>query len=722
MATEANAVQILQARLEAEGGSAPITSLSVKVKWGQHDLQGFGHIRKFLSKHHEVFNLEGSSVALVKSTGTGPETAPKTTSKFAPQPPPASLAPVEAPKRSAERDGPMGPVRPSPSKIPRLDDSTVLDPAADVAEHGDLNGASVKGRNGFDFDFAPGAEAQTQATLLATAKTASRAVKVTTRAPSIPPIAPIAPTPKGTAKVKEVKEVKDESLADPTDAKSLAKEPPPWHTQRALSRAVGATPRQDASTKTAQTAEAAEAAWDDDTLSDDELRKAIAESKAHGMELELEELARKLVPSEEYRKDCQRAVLFLKSAFSQEFQRGVPFMHGSPRIEMGGSAVQNTELEGSDLDVVCSSLAGTHEEQESKMARFWEKICSPPHSNNLEATDAMRFFPHAPCQFSVKLKDLRAPGAKLHVHVILDSPSAEPSKSLDSVIGQLCDCYSLSRDLIRLVKFWATNHGLSNQHEGYITGVAWTAFVLCFLQRQQCVPPVAQLDVTKLKKPIEKGEKGEKPNLTELLRGFFQFVCAPQPTTPRGLSLEGVDCKAAPPPASHVGPPPPLYIEDPVCAQQGVRKNLASTLGESQWARILEESRRIADRLDPAKPQRWFYWAEVFDPQGLAGANKRLPKLSEMADPTASDAENATQDGYPSKASGASQAPSQATPIVTPSLQTEAAVEFIQHQSMACAGKGHTGHALFPAGNLLAGKGKDAQKGSPAKGWPFSGA
>ena len=82
MATEANAVQILQARLEAEGGSAPITSLSVKVKWGQHDLQGFGHIRKFLSKHHEVFNLEGSSVALVKSTGTGPETAPKTTSKF----------------------------------------------------------------------------------------------------------------------------------------------------------------------------------------------------------------------------------------------------------------------------------------------------------------------------------------------------------------------------------------------------------------------------------------------------------------------------------------------------------------------------------------------------------------------------------------------------------------------------------------------------------------
>ena len=118
------------------------------------------------------------------------------------------------------------------------------------------------------------------------------------------------------------------------------------------------------------------------------------------MELELEELAAKLVPSEEYRKDCQRAVLFLKSAFSQEFlQKGIPFMQGAPKMEMAGSAVQNTEVEGSDLDVVCSCLAGTLEEQEGKMGRFWEKLCSPPHSNNLEATDAMRLFPHAPCQF-----------------------------------------------------------------------------------------------------------------------------------------------------------------------------------------------------------------------------------------------------------------------------------------------------------------------------------
>ena len=448
------------------------------------------------------------------------------------------------------------------------------------------------------------------------------------------------------------------------------------------------------------------------------------------MELELEELAAKLVPSEEYRKDCQRAVLFLKSAFSQEFlQKGIPFMQGAPKMEMAGSAVQNTEVEGSDLDVVCSCLAGTLEEQEGKMGRFWEKLCSPPHSNNLEATDAMRLFPHAPCQFSVKLKGPGVP--KLHAHVILDETAQlETATGLDMVIRQLCDCCTASRDLVRLVKFWAINHGLSSQQEGYMNGVAWAAFVLSFLQRQQHVPLVAELGDGRKESP-----SADKPKLTELLRGFFQFVCAPQPITPRGISLEGIDCEAAPPPTSHVGPPPPLYIEDPVSAKQGIRKNLAATLGESQWARILEESRRIADRLDPAKPQRWFYWAEVFDPQGLAGGGKRLPKLSEtvagqeggsetpaLTGP-AQCKENTTQNTRDHESQDGSQAKLNLQPNAPYEVEASAASVQNSYMNPVAAGKGY---ASFP-GNFLGaahaahGPG-NVQTGSlvHVKGWPPS--
>lgn len=196
MATEEKAVQLLQSKLEAEGGSAPVTSLSVKVKWGQHDLQGFGHIRKFLSKHHEVFSLEGSSVALVSAPD-----APKTTSKFPPKVPPASLAPSpkEAPKRSAETEADGA------SKIARLNDF-----------------ADGKAREGV------------KATLMATAKTAPRA-KVTTREIG----APVA---------KERKSL-DPQIEHQDDSKRKEEPPAPWHTQRALTRALqGATPRQDTGT------------------------------------------------------------------------------------------------------------------------------------------------------------------------------------------------------------------------------------------------------------------------------------------------------------------------------------------------------------------------------------------------------------------------------------------------------------------------------------------
>lgn len=178
-------MQLLQSRLEAEGGSAPITSLSVKVKWGQHDLQGFGHIRKFLSRHHEVFSLEGSSVALVSAPD-----APKTTSKFPPKVPPATLAPSpkEAPKRSAEtEDG-------ASSKFARLND---------------------------------GKAREVKATLMATAKAAPRAT---------------------TGEIAPAKERKSDGQIDLQDSKSIKEEPlAPWHTQRALNRAAiqGAAPRQD---------------------------------------------------------------------------------------------------------------------------------------------------------------------------------------------------------------------------------------------------------------------------------------------------------------------------------------------------------------------------------------------------------------------------------------------------------------------------------------------
>ena len=368
--------------------------------------------------------------------------------------------------------------------------------------------------------------------------------------------------------------------------------------------------------------------WEEDSLSDQELRQAIIASKTQGMELELAELLKKLQPTEEYKRDCQRALLLLRAACAQEFQTG---LGKGASLEIIGSCAQGTELNGSDLDVACRVSGFSPEEVDAKLPRLWARLGTLPHSTHLVALDSTRLFPHAKCMLSASLKaSAQGPAPRFHAHLLLVW-STPVKQSLDSMLCSLCDCCGKARDLIRLVKLWAMNHGLADHREGYMNGVAWTALVLCFLQRENYLPPLQTL----LERGNWKGSQTPIPSLMDLLLRFFQYVCALQAATPSGISLmEGNDCEAPPAQADAARPPPPLYIQDPVQLTQGSDENIASMLGETQWARILDESRRVAERLDPSKPKRWFYWAEIFDPQGLAsGGNKRLPKLGEVKVP-----------------------------------------------------------------------------------------
>jgi len=572
---ERKALQILKDGLESEGGAALIPSFSVKVKWGQHDLQGLGNIRKFLAKYPELFSLEGSTVTLSQSLLRKDE-APKTTSKSAPKAPPSSLGRRRLAEDIEEGQG---------SKMPRHAGAPTSKAWA-VEVPNETNGTGL-GRAKPD----------------STAPKASKGM---------------APKPKHTSAASAAASAISASAAPSGSAGSDVQdvEPAPWHSRRRIqagSTGAGALK---------------ETTWEEDGLSDQELMHAITSSKARGMELELAELLKKLQPTEEYKRECQRALLLLRAAFAQEFPPTLTSK--APKLEIIGSCAQNTELNGSDVDVACrlSDLSG--DELDTKLAKLWARLFSAPHSTHLLALDATRLFPHAPCQFSIHLK---AAAPRFHAHLLLVGPqSGQGQESLDSMLRSLCDCCSKARDLIRLVKLWARNHGLMNHREGYMNGVAWTAFVLCFLQTEQYIPPLQ----TVLE---EKKKRSEIPtaSLRELLLRFFQYICAPQAKTPRGLSLmEGKDCEAAAPPPSHSGPPPPLYIQDPVQFRQGSDQNIAATLTEAPWARILDESRRVAERLDPSKPQRWFYWAEIFDPQGLASGagGKRLPKLGDVKVPS----------------------------------------------------------------------------------------
>ena len=75
-------MRILLSDLETTGGVASISALLVRTQWGQGELQGFGHIRKFLRRYPAVFKLEGLNVATATAaTPAAAAATPATPSK-----------------------------------------------------------------------------------------------------------------------------------------------------------------------------------------------------------------------------------------------------------------------------------------------------------------------------------------------------------------------------------------------------------------------------------------------------------------------------------------------------------------------------------------------------------------------------------------------------------------------------------------------------------------
>eukprot|EP00930_Biecheleria_cincta_P045668 TRINITY_DN31474_c0_g1_i1.p1 TRINITY_DN31474_c0_g1~~TRINITY_DN31474_c0_g1_i1.p1 ORF type:complete len:721 (-),score=135.25 TRINITY_DN31474_c0_g1_i1:67-2199(-) len=662
---EAKAVQILRDVLEsAEGKAQIITSLSVKVKWGQCELGGLGHIRRFLMKYPEVFNLDGTTVTLLQSGG---DTAPKTTSKSAPKAPPDSLhstnteddakpasksaaAPKPIPKNAGHvadeadlrrkrrwsDDGNGSAVAPdaSPEKSARqsndrVSSSGAAGPPADGSYLRQDPYQMAKGSSpavpepprppvaSANFGAFAGSPAPKQSGLVP-----PPAPEHVTGMPQAPPPPPIPSSNTGAAAAPFL----PPDLPPPPRPPGA---PPvaPWNVQQPAAPPPPLPPPVHPAPPSRH--------WENDTLSDDELRQSIIRAKIQGIELELQAIAQKLIPQDDYKQDIETALKVLKGVAVQALGPIVNSQE-SPQLDIIGSSLQGTDVHGSDVDIALRLGPSNQpiEERDARVQKVREKLQGRPYSTVFDTCEAMRFFPHASCEISAKLRGAAGALPKLVVHLVLqpreDESQARP-ESLDHAVSRLCDSFEPTRSLVRLVKLWTVIQGFSAAHDGYMNGMAWTAFVLCFLQRQKHIKALSNLSMAA---SAASGEE-QLPSLTALLRGFFQFVCAPQPRTPWGLSLnEGRDCPAAPPPECHVGPPPPLYLEDPCAWKRGLRRNLASTLGEAQWSRILEEARRAADKLDDTKPMRWFHWAEIFDPQSLtpsANPAKRLPKLSEAA-------------------------------------------------------------------------------------------
>lgn len=343
--------------------------------------------------------------------------------------------------------------------------------------------------------------------------------------------------------------------------------------------------------------------WEEDSLDDEALSRTISDCKLTGIKLEIAALSARCAPSEETRSAIDKCVELLKSTLAEQCESG----RDVPTVELCGSISQDTAVDGADVEVSLKLPSG--EDRDSFLKDLREALQNAP---SLTVSDGVKLYPHAPTPLTVQLKPTVC-------HIILSNqPLGSQKPSLDDIAKQLCQTSSVAPALIRLVKLWAMNHGLSNQHEGYMNGLAWTFLVLFYLQKEGFVPAFGALSMGIVSKPLE------HESLLSLLRKFFEFLAAREGNLARGLSVTHAQEYRAPLGA--------LYLEDPAeFLETRQQRNLAETVGEAQWARILDEARKAAERLN-LKPQRWFHWAEIFDPREVSSDKmQRLTPLSQVA-------------------------------------------------------------------------------------------
>lgn len=328
-----------------------------------------------------------------------------------------------------------------------------------------------------------------------------------------------------------------------------------------------------------------------DSLPAAQAQSSIAFFKSNGVDIELGLLSKKLVPGDEARQSAQRCLALVKSACSSVW--GVnPNM---PSVELCGSYAQGTEVHGAAMDLAFRLPAGmSFEDRANAVSELRSRLAQ--QTNFLETCDTLGQYPHTTSPLAIDLKGAN-PG--LVAHILLEEQRVNRPPTNDEVIKQLCDIFPASYELIRLVKVWTVNHGLANTQEGFLNGIAWTLLVVFFLQKQKLVPPysiVAQGG--HITPPVS-----DLP-LSSLLQNFYEFL-GQRLAGPRGISLwTGEDFEG----------PPSVFIEDTSHFHETrQQRSLSETLGEAQWNRIIEESKKAFSKIK-VKPGRWFNWADVFDP------------------------------------------------------------------------------------------------------------
>jgi len=350
------------------------------------------------------------------------------------------------------------------------------------------------------------------------------------------------------------------------------------------------------------------------------------------------EILRQATPTPEYMKVYEEAMTEIRKAVKPMKIEIIEF----------GSTVQDTHIDGSDVDVSLGIQCGTVEAQIRRLSDLTHLLLG--HKNfrlrrtiygarvpivtltYLPLGERSLYCDQCKQQFKkpqdIDNHELQVAHTSRHTRIELDiscgntKADGTPKNTTDIVIRDLLelDQTGLSRDVVRLVKVFAKGKRFDRAKEHYFNSLSWTLMTIFVLQVEGVLPPACKRHERHVP-PVE------APSVDDLVKAVLRFIIwlrdIGNEWSVHGhkavVSVYDSNCYSQPPDGKYILDRHVVVLEDPGNRQyRGTYDNTARTVGFVEWQHIVDECQRALDCLEKDEVSEAF-------PHYVKGADKMLP-------------------------------------------------------------------------------------------------
>lgn len=240
---------------------------------------------------------------------------------------------------------------------------------------------------------------------------------------------------------------------------------------------------------------------DEEEVEEEEAAPASQSASRDPLNKALWNRLRKVLPTSKFRQNTGKCINALKSLASDTY-RGFSDI---PEVLVFGSKMQETMLEGSDLDVSFQFLSCGRDakDQIRLLSKLRNVVNNKSKNRNFKRQGGFRVKEarlYNKIRVPIVILEWHIPGSNTPIEVDVSAGNRNmvgtPKGFTDSKLCDLlqCDRTKFATHAVQFVKYWAKSSGLNDASQGFFNSLGWTLVTVMALQNMEKLPSIQDME------------------------------------------------------------------------------------------------------------------------------------------------------------------------------------------------------------------------------------